>query len=65
MYKFRFPILISISHMAFSALALGPLMCTKHHREQHVPTLTKQWFGLVAIGFFFAINVRPHHRGWR
>lgn len=57
LYGFRFPIILSMAHMLFSAAALAPIMCTKAHRDQHVNTITKQWMGLVAIGFFFAINV--------
>ncbi|GAX79732.1 hypothetical protein CEUSTIGMA_g7173.t1 [Chlamydomonas eustigma] len=32
-------------------------MVTKSYRELHVPTLHKQWMGILAIGTFFAVNI--------
>ncbi|PNW85405.1 hypothetical protein CHLRE_03g184850v5 [Chlamydomonas reinhardtii] len=56
-YGFRFPIALSIAHMAFSFFALSPFMLTKSMREQHHSTLSKQWPGLLFISICFAINV--------
>lgn len=57
LYGFRFPLLMSLAHMAFSFLALGPVMLTGSYRELHRPTLEKQWVGVLAIGAFFTVNV--------
>ncbi|PNH12388.1 putative sugar phosphate/phosphate translocator [Tetrabaena socialis] len=57
LFGFRFPIALSIAHMAFSFVALAPFMLTKHNRELHSPTLSKQWPGLLFVGICFAVNV--------
>mmetsp|Transcript_16545 Transcript_16545/g.35792 ORF Transcript_16545/g.35792 Transcript_16545/m.35792 type:complete len:368 (+) Transcript_16545:182-1285(+) len=57
MYGFRFPIFMSLAHMAFTFVALAPLMATTSYRELHVTTIRKQWIGLIGIGTFFAVNV--------
>ncbi|KAG2499852.1 hypothetical protein HYH03_002143 [Edaphochlamys debaryana] len=56
-YGFHFPIALSIAHQAFSFLALAPFMLTKHNRELHLPTITKQWPGLLFVSVCFAINI--------
>lgn len=57
LYGFRFPLLMGITHMLFSFLALGPIMLLKPFRELHAATLNKQWMGLLAISTLFAMNV--------
>lgn len=54
---FRFPLFMTLAHMAFSFISLLPIMATPSFREVHVPTLKKQWPGILAIGAFFAVNV--------
>lgn len=54
---FKCPILITCCHMAFSFAMLFPVMMLEPYRQQHRPTLQKQWRGLVAIGCFLAINI--------
>jgi hypothetical protein len=54
---FKFPLFMSLAHMAFSFLALLPIMFARQFRELHVPTWQKQWMGIVAISTFFAVNV--------
>lgn len=56
-YGFRFPLLMSMCHMAFSFVTLGPFMLLKSFRDQHGTTLQKQWLGLIGVGVFFAINI--------
>ncbi|EFJ52147.1 hypothetical protein VOLCADRAFT_116181 [Volvox carteri f. nagariensis] len=56
-YGFPFPIALSIAHMAFSFVVLAPVMLSKHNRELHYPTISKQWPGLLFISMCFAINV--------
>ena len=57
---FKFPLFMSLAHMAFSFFALLPIMLTRSFRELHIPTLQKQWPGILAIGTFFAVNVSHH-----
>jgi hypothetical protein len=56
-YGFRFPLLMSLCHMAFSFFTLAPIMLLKSFREQHTATLQKQWLGLLGVGIFFAVNI--------
>ncbi|GIL72975.1 hypothetical protein Vretimale_4622 [Volvox reticuliferus] len=56
-YGFHFPVALSIAHMVFSFVVLAPFMCSKHNREQHYPTVSKQWPGLLFISVCFAMNV--------
>ena len=57
LYGFKFPLFMSLAHMGFSFLALLPIMLTRSFYDLHVPTLQKQWPGILAIGSFFAVNV--------
>lgn len=63
LYGFRFPLAMSMAHMAFSFLALAPIMMLPQFKRKHAPTLQKQWLGLVAVGAFFAVNVGAWGRG--
>jgi hypothetical protein len=56
-YGFKFPLLMSLCHMAFSFFALAPIMLVKSFRDQHAATLQKQWLGLIGVGVFFAVNI--------
>lgn len=57
LYGFRFPLFLSISHMVFGLCALAPVVCLRSFRDLHIPTLQKQWLGLLGVGCFFAVNV--------
>lgn len=57
LYGFKFPLYMSILHMAFSFVALAPIMMMSPYRELHMVTLTKNWTGFLAIGVFFAVNI--------
>ena len=56
-FGFRFPLALTVSHMAWSAAFLFPLMLTKSYRGKHRETLQKQWPGIVGIGTFMAANI--------
>lgn len=56
-YGFSFPLLLTSCHMAFSFLALLPMMLAPARRAVHAESLGKQWRGLVAVGMFMALNV--------
>lgn len=56
-YGFKFPLTMGIAHMAFSFLALAPIMMMPSFRPLHVPALKQQGMGLVAVAAFFALNV--------
>lgn len=57
LYKFKFPILLSLSHLTFSFAVLLPIMFHPRFRSQHRPTLQQQWSGLLVIGVCFALNL--------
>lgn len=56
-YGFSFPLLLTSCHMAFSFLALLPMMLAPAKRAVLAESLGKQWRGLVAVGMFMALNV--------
>ena len=56
-YGFRYPLTLTVSHMAWSAVFLLPLMLTKSYRSKHKETLQKQWAGILGIGTFMAANI--------
>lgn len=56
-YGFHFPLILTICHMAFSFTALLPNMLSKRVKSKHVPTLKKQWLGLITTGTLMAANV--------
>jgi drug/metabolite transporter (DMT)-like permease len=56
-YGFSFPLLLTMAHMLFMALALLPLMLTRRFRELHAPALKKQWLSLLMVATFFALNI--------
>ena len=56
-YGFRFPILLTACHMAFSFIALLPVMLSKTAKLKHIATLKKQWLGLLTAGILMAANV--------
>lgn len=56
-FGFHFPLYLGICHMIFSFVALAPVMLFPQFKSQHLPTLRKQWLGIVCIGVFFAINI--------
>jgi len=43
--------------MAFSFLALAPIMMLPAFRGLHMATLQKQWKGMLFIGAFLALNI--------
>lgn len=57
LYGFNLPLFMSLAHMGFSFLALLPIMLMRSFYDLHVPTLQKQWPGILAISSFFAMNV--------
>ena len=48
---------MTVSHMAFSFMALAPIMMLPAFRALHKPTLQKQWKGMMFIGAFLALNI--------
>lgn len=55
-YGFRFPFLLTSTHMAFSFLVLAPF-ALRTSWETHLRTLEKQWKGILYIGGFMALNI--------
>jgi hypothetical protein len=55
-YGFKYPLLLTSTHMAFSFVVLAPF-ALKTSLETHVRTLQKQWKGIVYIGSFMALNI--------
>lgn len=55
-YGFRFPLLMTSTHMAFSFAILAPL-ALREGLAAHLRTLQKQWKGVVYIGCFMALNI--------
>ena len=50
-YRFRFPMLLTASHMIFGAIVLAPLMLLKEgYAGTHVDNWRKDWKALVFIG---------------
>ena len=56
-HGFRFPVLLTISHMAFSCLLLAPIMAMKVHRIQHKAMLIQQWKRIVAIAGLMSASI--------
>uniref|UniRef100_A0A061RPI7 Drug metabolite transporter superfamily n=1 Tax=Tetraselmis sp. GSL018 TaxID=582737 RepID=A0A061RPI7_9CHLO len=56
-FKFQFPVLLSVLHLAFCFLALLPFMLLRRFRDLHTTTIRKQWLGLLVIGICFALNL--------
>ena len=56
-YGFSFPLLLTSCHMLFSFLILLPFMLRAPFKSLHVPTLHKQWKGIIGIGLFMAVNI--------
>ncbi|KAK9832050.1 hypothetical protein WJX81_002190 [Elliptochloris bilobata] len=56
-YGFRFPLLLTSCHMAFSFLILAPFMAYEPFRSKHRNTVRKQWRGLLMMGLFMAANI--------
>ena len=56
-YGFRFPLLLTSCHMAFSFLVLAPFVAREPFVSKHQGTLEKQWQGLLMIGLFMAANI--------
>lgn len=56
-YGFQFPLLLTSCHMLFSFLILLPFMLTSPFKALHLPTLRKQWKGIIGIGLFMAVNI--------
>lgn len=56
-YGFKFPLLVSLCHQAFSFVTLAPIMCTSGFRDLHMTSLSKQWLGLLGVAICFAVNV--------
>eukprot|EP00192_Tetraselmis_astigmatica_P025118 CAMPEP_0117698506 /NCGR_PEP_ID=MMETSP0804-20121206/29794_1 /TAXON_ID=1074897 /ORGANISM="Tetraselmis astigmatica, Strain CCMP880" /LENGTH=326 /DNA_ID=CAMNT_0005512819 /DNA_START=352 /DNA_END=1329 /DNA_ORIENTATION=- len=56
-YRFQFPILLSMVHLLFCFTVLTPMMFLQRFRSLHRPTLQKQWLGLLVIGVCFALNI--------
>ena len=48
---------MTVSHMAFSFVALAPIMMLPSFRGLHKATLQKQWKGMLFIGAFLALNI--------
>jgi hypothetical protein len=51
-HGFKFPLLMTATHMAFGFIALAPLMLRDDFMRLHRPTLEKQWKGIMCIGLF-------------
>ena len=56
-YGFTFPLLLTTCHMLFSFFILLPFMLMPPFKALHVPTLRKQWKGVIGIGLFMAVNI--------
>lgn len=55
-YGFRFPFLLTSTHMLFSFCALAPI-AMRESIKVHRHTLERQWKGVVYIGMFLALNI--------
>lgn len=57
-YGFKYPIVMTTCHMAFSVVVLAPYMLfTAERRQSHVDVLRKGWKGVACIGCFMAVNI--------
>eukprot|EP00192_Tetraselmis_astigmatica_P005891 CAMPEP_0117695964 /NCGR_PEP_ID=MMETSP0804-20121206/28427_1 /TAXON_ID=1074897 /ORGANISM="Tetraselmis astigmatica, Strain CCMP880" /LENGTH=455 /DNA_ID=CAMNT_0005510085 /DNA_START=62 /DNA_END=1428 /DNA_ORIENTATION=+ len=56
-YGFKYPIVMTTCHMAFSILVLSPWMLCTSVRKTHWEVLKKGWKGIVGIGCFMAVNI--------
>lgn len=54
---FAFPLAISILHMAFTIVALLPLMLSEQYRASHAQTLRTNMLGLLIVGVSFGVNI--------
>lgn len=55
-YGFRFPFLLTSTHMLFSFCILAPV-ALREPIKSHKMILEKQWKGVVYIGSFLALNI--------
>ena len=57
-YGFSFPMLLTMSHLCFSFIALaGPVMFKWTASSVQRTSWKKQWRGLVLVGTFMAMNI--------
>ncbi|KAK9830332.1 hypothetical protein WJX72_011058 [[Myrmecia] bisecta] len=56
-YGFKYPILLTLCHLAFGFCVLAPIMALKSYRTLHRPTWERQWRGFVAVGTFKVANI--------
>mmetsp|Transcript_27647 Transcript_27647/g.65652 ORF Transcript_27647/g.65652 Transcript_27647/m.65652 type:complete len:373 (-) Transcript_27647:81-1199(-) len=56
-YGFRYPLVMTVCHMAFSVLVLSPYMLCTRVRGSHIETIKHGWKGIAGIGAFMAANI--------
>ena len=56
-YGFNFPILLTLVHMAFAFVVLGPVMWCRSKHMAHHTTLARQWKGFICIGALTGANI--------
>ena len=56
-YHFKFPIFLTMSHLAIGFCILAPVMALPTFRPLHQPTIKKQGRGIAAVGFFKVMNI--------
>lgn len=56
-YKFKFPIFLTMSHLAIGFCILAPVMALPTFRPLHQSTIRKQGRGIAAVGFFKVMNI--------
>ena len=56
-YKFKFPIFLTMSHLAIGFCILAPVMALPTFRPLHQPTIRRQGRGIAAVGFFKVMNI--------
>lgn len=57
MSGFKFPLLLTACHMAFSFAALFPFMLREPYRGRHSTLLKESWKGILVIGVCQAANI--------
>ena len=56
-FGFRYPLALTVCHMAWSAVFLLPVMLSSRYRDKHLETIRKQWAGIIGIGLLMAASI--------
>ncbi|CAL8471965.1 g11507 [Coccomyxa elongata] len=56
-YGFKFPIFLTMAHLAFGFIALAPVMALPQFANRHESTLRSHWKGIACVGAFKVANI--------